>query len=247
MSIELAGQFPLSAKPFALREPSGPPALIVRDLVCGYGNRPLLGPISFTVDRGCFLLIEGPNGAGKSTLVKTLIGLLAAVSGGYSWGVEREHLRFVPQTRTLDPMLPATVHDVLATGLHRGRGWRALRIRDDGAQIERALALVEMGEFSRKLFRELSEGQKQLVLLARALLGEPAIVLLDEPSASMDPEREAQTIALLQKLRHEHAMTVLMIAHGSPLAREASDRIMTLDRDGQVHIGATSCASCETH
>jgi ABC-type Mn2+/Zn2+ transport system ATPase subunit len=213
-----------------------PCVLDVHELVCGYGSKRIIGPISFHLHAGTFMLIEGANGVGKSTLLKTLIGLLPPLSGSFNWNLSLNELAFVPQTRTLDPMLPATVDDVLATGLHRGRGLQALRIRRDPTELARALDKVRMGGFGSHLFRELSEGQKQLVLIARALLGDPKMLLLDEPAASMDPQHEADTIDLLHEIQNERGVTILMIAHGSKLARRASDRIMTMKRNGRIHI-----------
>ncbi|TXD34882.1 ATP-binding cassette domain-containing protein [Lujinxingia vulgaris] len=213
-----------------------PTLLQVQGLVCGYSGKGLLGPLDFHLHQGTFMLIEGPNGVGKSTLLKTLIGLIPPVSGRIDWSLPADALRFVPQTRTLDPMLPATVFDVLATGLHRGRGLSALRIRPRRTELLDALEVVGMAHLCDHLFRELSEGQKQLILLARALLGKPRLLLLDEPSASMDPEREAATIELLHGIQQQLDVTVMMIAHGSALARSASSRIMRIDRRGHIAI-----------
>src|SRR5690554_1320155 len=213
-----------------------PTLLQVQGLVCGYGGKPLLGPLDFHLHQGTFMLIEGPNGVGKSTLLKTLIGLIPPIGGRIDWSLPADALRFVPQTRTLDPMLPATVYDVLATGLHRGRGLRALRIRPHRGELEEALEMVGMAHFCDRLFRELSEGQKQLILLACALLGKPRLLLLEEPSASMDPEREAATIELLYGIQQRLDVTVMMIAHGSALARSHSSRIMRVDRRGHIAI-----------
>lgn len=213
--------------------------LIVQNLTCGYNNRAILGPLTFTLEPASFMLIEGPNGAGKSTLLKTIIGLIPPISGTYTWNIDREFLRFVPQTRTLDPMLPATVNDVLMTGQHHGRGFKSLRITRDSTAIQHVLEQVNMPTFKNHLFRELSEGQKQLVLIARALLGHPKVILLDEPSASMDPEREAHTLQILQKIQRTQQVAMLMIAHGSEPARRASSHIMTIDRNGNTETKPT--------
>lgn len=218
-------------------DPAQQPTLLrVQNLVCGYGKKRILGPLTFHLHTRTFMLIEGSNGSGKTTLLKTLLGLLPPVSGDLSWMVPRESLRFVPQTRTLDPMLPATVYDVLATGLHQGKGRRSLRVHIDRSALKEALAMVRMEGFGHHLFRELSEGQKQLILVARALLGEPRVLLLDEPSASMDPEREAETVDLLHEIQSNSGVTVVMIAHGSSVARRASTRIMEIQRGGSIHI-----------
>lgn len=188
----------------------------------------ILGPLTIAVPSASFVLVEGPNGAGKSTLLKTLLGLLPARGGAYHWSVEPRALRFVPQTRTLDVLLPATVQDVMRTGLLHGARRLTPCNRSWQHEIDRALTTVDMRPAARALFRELSEGQKQLILLGRALLGHPAAILLDEPTASMDPHREQRTIDIL-KQQQESGTTILIIAHGSQPAREAADHLLTLD------------------
>jgi ABC-type Mn2+/Zn2+ transport system ATPase subunit len=202
-------------------------------LVCGY-ERPVVGPVDLAIEPGRFVLIEGPNGVGKSTLLKTLVGLLPPISGSYRWSAPSEAIRFVPQIRTLDPILPATVGDVVATGAQNGSGWRGLRFAAGQSEVIRALERVGMARMRGKLFRQLSEGQKQLVLLARALMGQPRVVLLDEPAASMDPQREQQALDLLVGMQRERELTVFMVAHGSPTARQCSDMQVQIASDGTV-------------
>lgn len=215
---------------------AGPTLLRVDGLVAGYHGTPVLGPVDFHLHERTFMLIEGPNGVGKSTMLKTLIGLIEPIEGSYRWEIDAPKLRFVPQTRSLDPMLPATVFDVLATGLHQGGGLRSIRVSIDEDRLLRALETVNLAGFADHLFRELSEGQKQLVLLARALLGEPKVLLLDEPAAAMDPGHETETMELLYDIQQDSELTIVMIAHGSPAARSVSNRIMTIDREGTIDI-----------
>ena len=211
--------------------------LTTHDLVCGY-DTPILGPLDLAVPAGAFVLIEGPNGIGKSTFLETIVGLHSPLSGAYDWSVPTDELRFVPQVRTLDPILPATVHDVVATGAQRGGGLAGLRARAGDDEIADVLERVGMGEYGTHLFRELSEGQKQLVLLARALVGEASVMLLDEPAASMDPDREARAVELLDDEHDGRGLTIFMIAHGSREAREAADTILEVDRNRNVELRA---------
>lgn len=213
-----------------------PTLLRVDELECGYDSKTVVGPLSFHLHEETFMLIEGGNGVGKTTMLKTLIGLLEPVAGDYEWTIDSPALRFVPQTRTIEPMLPATVYDVLATGLHRGGGLSSLRVDVDRDQLDAALDQVDMEGTGDRLFRELSEGQKQLVLLARAVLGQPQVLLLDEPAAAMDPGNEVETMELLHDIKRRSGLTIVMVAHGSPPARSVSNRIMTIDRDGTIEI-----------
>lgn len=212
--------------------------LRLNNLEVGYQTS-ILGPITLEIPRASFVLIKGPNGIGKSTLLKTLIGLARPRAGSYNWQVDAKHLRFVPQTRTLDVLLPATVLDVMETGFQRGGGWSAFRSRPDRPQIEQALESVAMQAFQKKLFRELSEGQKQLILLARALLGEPAVILLDEPAASMDPQREQIAVDILKRQQNERDSTIFMIAHGSEPSKNAADHLLEIGHDRQIYFGPT--------
>ena len=210
--------------------------LQLNQLEVGYQST-ILGPITLEVPAASFVLIEGPNGIGKSTLLKTLIGLARPRAGTCAWQVDASRLRFVPQTRTLDVLLPATVKDVMETGFQRGGGWASFRSRPDPDQIRRALESVGMSGLKKHLFRELSEGQKQLILLARALLADPAVILLDEPAASMDPEREKLAVDILKREQAERGCTIFMIAHGSEASREAADHLLTISRDRQTTFG----------
>lgn len=209
--------------------------LRAQNLEIGYTST-LLGPFDLAIPRGSFVLIEGPNGCGKSVFLKTLIGLESPRAGSFEWEVDAEALRFVPQTRTVDTLLPATVRDVMELGFQRGSGWGSFRRRPDPDQIARALDAVGMHKLLKKLFRELSEGQKQLIMLARALLAEPAVILLDEPSASMDPAREKLAVDVLLGEQRARDCTILMIAHGSQPAQQAADYVLKLDYDKSVEF-----------
>jgi len=217
--------------------------LTMESLVCGY-DTPILGPVDVEIPRGAFVLVRGPNGSGKSTLLKTAVGLLEPLSGRYEWAVGGKARRFVPQVRTLDPVLPATVADVIGTGAIHGETAGGLRAEVEEAEISRVLGEVGMEDDRGVLFRELSEGQKQLVLLGRALVGEPEVMVLDEPTASMDAERERRAVALLEEVRNRRAggenteLTVVMVAHGSQVAEGAATMALDIDRERNIDFGS---------
>ena len=210
--------------------------LTIRQLECGYDGETLIGPFDAAIPEGVFLLVEGPNGIGKSTLLETLVGLVEPIDGTYEWSIPDERISFVPQVRTLDPVLPATVGDVVATGSQQGSGWSGLRVSATDDELEDALEAVGMRDYRTHLFRELSEGQKQLVLLARALMGTLDVLVLDEPTASMDPERERRAVELLERQHHERDLSVFMIAHGSEATRRASNARLQIDRDRNLEL-----------
>lgn len=211
------------------------PILETRELETGYDHT-LIGPVDLSIPDGTFLLIEGPNGIGKSTLLKTLVDLHPPIGGEYEWSVDEAAIRYVPQVQGLDPILPATVEDVLATGSQRGSSLGSMAASMEGDQITEALEKVGMADQGRQLFRDLSEGQKQLVLLARAIAGPARALVLDEPTASMDPERERRSIELLHREFERRNLTILIVSHGNRHARDASNAVLEIDPDRNVEL-----------
>lgn len=202
-------------------------------LECGY-DETLLGPVDLVVEGGRFVLLEGPNGIGKSTFLKTLVGLVPPLGGCYEWSVDDASIRYVPQVQGIDPILPATVEDVVATGSQRGTSLASMAVTSDEETLVKALDKVDMLQRRTALFRELSEGQKQLVLLARAISGRSEVLVLDEPTASMDPDREARAIDLLVRESRERDLTVVLVAHGNRHARAAADAVLEIDADRNI-------------
>jgi zinc transport system ATP-binding protein len=203
-------------------------------LTIGYGEA-LLPPVSFDVRPGELWAVVGRNGSGKTTLFRTLLGLHDPLGG------EIERARgllpaYIPQRAALDPIVPLTVFDVVSLGMDRG--WSFLRpaARYRKAHVHEALERVGAVELSKQQFHELSEGQKQRVLLARVLAGRANMAFLDEPTAAMDAVAEKQSMETIDRLRREHALAVVIVSHFLGVARTIADKVLFLDRELQVAI-----------
>ncbi len=183
-----------------------------------FGQRTVLHDVELSVARGEIVTLIGPNGAGKTTLVKLILGLLRPSSGqvrcasGISVG-------YLPQNLTLDPVLPLTVRRLL-TITHR-----AARSRQD-----RVLDLLGIRHLAEAEAQQLSGGEQRRVLLARALLREPDLLVLDEPSQGVDFSGAAELYQLIATLRDEHGFGVLMISHDLHLVMAATDRVICLNQ-----------------
>ncbi len=179
----------------------------------------------------------GRNGAGKSTWIRTLLGLLPPVSGT----VQREPadlpLAYIPQRASYDPIVPLQAETVVRMGLERGRSFLRpgfARRRED--RVHAAMQAAGCAELRGHCFRTLSEGQKQKVLLARVLAGDPAIAFFDEPTAAMDVVAEAEALAQLDALRRERGIGLVVVSHFLEVAARHADAVVFLDRDDQVAL-----------
>jgi zinc transport system ATP-binding protein len=201
-------------------------------LVIGHRGRPLLPPIDLTIRRGTTVAVLGRNGSGKSTLFKTLLGFLPAVQGEIRRPHPAPRLAYMPQASTLDPLVPVRARDVASWGALAGwnflRSTAAAQLRH---QADSALAAVQAEELSEAFVRDLSEGQKQRVLLARIMAARADLAFLDEPTAAMDAVAEQRTMTLLREQSHERGMSVVIITHLLGLVRRFADQVLYLDRD----------------
>ena len=205
-----------------------------RGLSIGYGRRVLFRDLAFEVGRGEILGIVGPNGSGKTTLLRTILGLLPPLDGH----VERQpnlNISYVPQRDRIDTTIPVTVLEVVLMGrAARAGAFERLHDRDRQA-AHRALGLLSIDALAGTLFRNISTGQQQRVLLARALATDPDVLVLDEPTVGMDIASEAGILEFLEDLHRRQRVTILIVTHLLPIVLNLATSIMLMGTRAILH------------
>jgi zinc transport system ATP-binding protein len=210
----------------------------VRDLWFSYGGPPVLQEVNIGVEERDFACIVGPNGGGKTTLLKLLLGLLAPTRGSVRiFGLPPVEagwrLGYLPQIAHFDPHFPVTVADVVLMGrLRRGLSPGPFS-RADKAAAEAALADVGLPDFWKRPFSDLSGGQRQRVLIARALACQPEILLLDEPTASLDLLVEQGIYNLLRDLNRR--LTLVLVSHDLVFVSRFVSKVICVKGEVRVH------------
>jgi len=208
-------------------------------LSVGWENRAILPPIDFAVSRGQLWGLIGRNGSGKSTLLKTLLGVTRPVGGASRLG-HGVRLGFVAQRSDWELAVPARCVDVVAGGLDVG--WGALlpfRRRDWLGAALTALSEADAEKLAVQQFSDLSEGQKQRVWLARALVENPDLLVLDEPTSALDAEAEVMVFDVLARWLRERDVGVLVASHHLGLLFERATHLLYVDGDDGVVVAGT--------
>ncbi|MFW5928677.1 MAG: metal ABC transporter ATP-binding protein [Thermoplasmatota archaeon] len=188
------------------------------DVTISFGETEVLKNVSVSIDAGEFLGILGPNGGGKTTLLKVLMGLLEPDKGkirifGNNPKNASEYIGFVPQYSNFDAQFPIDVWNVVLMGRVGKMGWKPFYSKEDKKIAKRSLKMVNMYDYKDRQISKLSGGQQQRVLIARALATEPKILLLDEPTASIDEKIKSNIYDLLKKLNEEKNITIILVSH----------------------------------
>lgn len=208
-------------------------AIEVRDLTVAYRDQPALWDVDLTVPSGVLMAIVGPNGAGKTTFVKALLGLVHPAAGrilffGEPYESRRQDVAYVPQRGSVDWDFPTSVLDVVMMGLYGRIGWIRRPGREERRLAHAALEKVGMDAFADRQISQLSGGQQQRVFLARALVQDADVYLMDEPFQGVDATTERAIIELLRELRARDK-TLLVVHHDLQTVTEYFDHVMLLN------------------
>ncbi len=215
------------------REAEAPLAVEATDVTLAYQQRPALWDVDLEVPRGVLMAIVGPNGAGKTTLLRTILGLLRPAAGrvrilGRPYREQRRLVAYVPQRSSVDWDFPTTALDIVTMGTYGRLGWVR---RPGAAQRERsqaALRQVGMEAYADRQISQLSGGQQQRVFLARALVQDAEVYLMDEPFQGVDATTERAIVSLLRTLRAE-GKTVVAVHHDLQTVTEYFDWVTLLN------------------
>lgn len=208
-------------------------AIKVEDLTIAYNHTPVLWDIDLTVQKGVLMAIVGPNGAGKSTLIKSMLGFLTPVSGnvlffGKPYSAVRKRIAYVPQKGSVDWDFPTDVFDVVMMGRYGELGILKRPKKEDFDKVEQALEEVGMLSFAHRQISQLSGGQQQRVFLARALVQNADIYMMDEPFQGVDAKTEKSIVSVLQRLR-DLGKTVIVVHHDLQTVKSYFDEVTLLN------------------
>lgn len=208
-------------------------ALSIKDLTVAFNKKPVLWDIDLDIPTGALTAIVGPNGAGKTTLLKAALGILKPTAGrvdifGKSVKANRSKIAYVPQRNSVDWDFPTSVMDVVLMGTYGDLGWIKRPGKKEIKRAEIALEKVGMQAFANRQISQLSGGQQQRVFLARALVQDAAIYIMDEPFVGVDAVTEKAIIDLLKTLSHEQK-TVIVVHHDLQTIREYYEWVFLLN------------------
>ena len=206
------------------------PIIKVTGLSYHYDSIATLDNISFTVGKGDFLGIIGPNGAGKTTLFQCMLGIIRDYEGeinlfGFDIKQNKKILQkigYVPQKKNVEQSFPATVKEVVSLGV--------IGMRNSSDYIDKAIDFVELGAYRDKRIGELSEGQQQRAIIAKALVKQPELLVLDEPTTGIDSVTQEKFFNLLTKLNKDKGITIVWSSHDMNAVERLANRVACIDR-----------------
>lgn len=222
-----------------------PVYLETKDLVVGYDGVPLISNVNIQLHAGQILTLIGPNGAGKSTILKSIVGYLDSLGGAvYISGKPAGELSAHEMSLELAVMLTErmrtellTCADIVETGRYPYTGRLGILTDEDRDKVREAMDMVHVWDLRDRDFMQISDGQRQRIMLARAIAQEPHIIMLDEPTNYLDIHYQIELLNVLRRLVKTRDVAVIMSLHELPLARKVSDWVMCIKGDCVVAAG----------
>ncbi len=212
--------------------------IIELDRVCfSYTNEEVIKDVSLKIHKGDYVGIIGPNGGGKSTLLKLMLGILKPHDGVIKlFGIDIKDFKdwykigYVPQRTFIEMNFPVTVEEVVAMGRYGRRGLFRFPTKEDQEKVSSSLKQVNMYDYKNRQISDLSGGQQQRVFIARALVTEPEVIFLDEPTAGVDIKTQKQFYELLRKLNRELNLTLILVSHELEVVAHESTELGYINR-----------------
>jgi iron complex transport system ATP-binding protein len=220
--------------------------LSVRDIGLRYGSNAVLQDLSFEVKAGEFFVVIGPNGSGKTTLLKILARLLKPGKGeidllgrslaSYDRRELSQAVALVPQQMPLD--FPFSVQETVLMGRSPYLGLLGVEGENDLVLARQAMEFTDVYHLAERRLDQLSGGERQRVIIARAICQQPQVILLDEPTAALDPAHQVHVMDLMERFREERGITVVMVSHDLNLAALYGNRLLLINEGRSVIIGS---------
>lgn len=210
----------------------------VKNLSFNYPSKKnVLKGLTFTVEQGTFTCIVGENGSGKSTLLKCILGL----NKGYTGKIVKENkIGYLPQKTEIQTNFPASIEEVVMSGTISRHIKSIFYKQDDKILAEKIMKQLDIYKIRKKSFAELSGGQQQRVLIARALCSTDKIIILDEPTNGLDPSISAQIYKLLDELKRDNNITILIVSHDIDRALRYADKVIQIEDGEMTFYGNTA-------
>lgn len=219
------------------------PVVSLKNINFSYENKPILRNINLDIQKGSFLGLVGPNGGGKTTLIQLILGLLPPDSGGISilgkpiskfkhWN----RIGFVSQkANSFNKGFPATVFEVVSMGLTTKIGYLRFFNKNHKEKVMQALKQVDMEQYAKQNIGNLSGGQQQRVFIARALVGDPELIILDEPTVGVDYKNVDRFYTLLHELNTKEQITLLLVTHDTGVMTKFASNVACLNQTLHFH------------
>lgn len=213
------------------------PIISVKNLTVRYNSSDVFSNVSFVVEPGDYVALAGPNGSGKTTLIKTILGLLSPTAGDvYLFGSHVSEfskwykIGYISQRLAFNPHFPATVKEVIAMGLISKMSFPKTIAKSHESAIEKVLSMMDIADLKKRNIGELSGGQQQRVIIARALINEPELLILDEPTTAVDPDARERFFGILNSLNKDKGTAIILVTHDTGAVGKYASKLLYFDR-----------------